>query len=243
MNQKRKKVEETLGSLFSNPGKTVQLETKADETPIQPAQNENNIEVVTEKSGSEPVGLTKDEPEGAIPDSSKIDAVLNPPTQPRPPASENRKKDQTGQMKLESEGIRQLVVFKLGDEAFGLPIDRVESIIKTQSITVVPHSRSYVVGVTNLRGTVLPVIDLRRRFGLPVIQEDDQQRIVVVSHQEEKVGLCVDAVSQVLNVPMEAIEPPPPLITDTVHHNTITAIAKVEDQIVLLLDLEKVLND
>lgn len=140
-----------------------------------------------------------------------------------------------------SEEIAQLVIFTLAGEFFGLPIDRVESIIKPQAITVVPHARPYVVGVTNLRGTVLPVIDLRRRFQLPMGEQSADQRIMVVLFNEEKIGLQVDSVTQVLRVPLSAIEPPPPLVTAFVHSAFVTGIAKVDERLVILLDLEKVL--
>lgn len=140
-----------------------------------------------------------------------------------------------------SEEIAQLVIFTLAGEFFGLPIDRVESIIKPQAITVVPHAHPYVVGVTNLRGTVLPVIDLRRRFQLPLGEQSEDQRIMVVLFNEEKIGLQVDSVTQVLRVPLSAIEPPPPLVTAFVHSAFVTGIAKVDERLVILLDLEKVL--
>ncbi|PWH12797.1 MAG: hypothetical protein DDG59_15335 [Anaerolineae bacterium] len=140
-----------------------------------------------------------------------------------------------------SEEIDQLVIFTLAGESFGLPIERVESIIKPQAITVVPHARPYVVGVTNLRGTVLPVIDLRRRFRLAAMQESDEQRIVVVLFNDEKIGLMVDSVSQVLRLPRTAIEPPPPIVTAFVQSAFVTGIAKVDERLVILLDLEKVL--
>jgi len=140
-----------------------------------------------------------------------------------------------------SEEICQLVIFTLAGEAFGLPIEEVESIIKPQAITIVPHARPYVVGVTNLRGTVLPVIDLRRRFHLPSGEESDDQRIVVVLFNEEKIGLRVDSVSQVLRLPLSSIEPPPPLVTAFVQSAFVTGIAKVDERLVILLDLKKVL--
>ncbi|GAB4471161.1 MAG: hypothetical protein Kow0088_04600 [Anaerolineales bacterium] len=140
-----------------------------------------------------------------------------------------------------SETVQQLVIFTIAGESFGLPINRVESIIKPQAITVVPHARPYVVGVTNLRGTVLPVIDLRRRFHLPAGEESEDQRIVVVLFNEEKIGIQVDSVSQVLSLPLSAIEPPPPIVTAFVHSAFVTGIAKVDEQLVILLDLEKIL--
>ena len=101
---------------------------------------------------------------------------------------------------------KQLVVFELSNEHYGVDISSVESIIKMQAITVVPQAPTFVEGVTNLRGSVLPVIDLRKRFGL--MQEDSTKnsRIVVVSIRGTKVGMIVDAVSEVLRVPEEAIQ-------------------------------------
>lgn len=140
---------------------------------------------------------------------------------------------------------RQLVVFEIASEHYGLEIAAVESIIKLQPITVVPHAPSFVEGVTNLRGTVLPVIDLRKRFGLVANSNGDKaqanQRIVVVSIQHTKVGMIVDAVSEVLRISDEAVEPPPPMVT-SVDTAFITGIAKVSDRLVILLDLGKVLS-
>jgi purine-binding chemotaxis protein CheW len=184
-------------------------------------------------------------PQSAVPASTV--APIGLPSEPAQlPPAEPSPRPQTpapaaAPVSESKEEIRQLVVFTLAGEAFGLPIERVESIIQIQAITVVPNARPYVVGVTNLRGTVLPVIDLRRRFNLPSLAERDDQRIVVVLYNEEKIGLRVDAVSQVLRLPLDAIEPPPPLVTAAVHAGFITGVAKVEDQLIILLDLEKVL--
>ena len=135
----------------------------------------------------------------------------------------------------------QLVVFDLADEHYGVNIATVESIIKLQSITAMPHAPSFVRGVTNLRGVVLPVIDLRKRFGLPAAEEDKDTRIVVVEMNGETVGMVVDAVSEVLNVSDEDIEPPPSLVT-TADSVFITGIAKIGERLVILLDLSQVLN-
>lgn len=135
----------------------------------------------------------------------------------------------------------QLVVFELANEQYGVDIAAVESIIKIQPITVVPHAPAFVEGVTNLRGSVLPVIDLRKRFGLPQEDSTKNSRIVVVAIQSTKVGMIVDAVSEVLRVPEGAIEPPPPMVT-SVDTAFITGIAKINDRLVILLDLGKVLS-
>jgi purine-binding chemotaxis protein CheW len=148
----------------------------------------------------------------------------------------------------------QLVVFELAREHYGVDISKVESIIKLQTITVVPHAPSYVEGVINLRGSILPVIDLHKRFGLQAEEASRNSRIVVVSTNGVKVGMIVDGVSEVLSVPEDAIEPPPPMVT-TVDSAFITGIAKVgslekaglarektDGRLVILLDLSKVLS-
>lgn len=135
----------------------------------------------------------------------------------------------------------QLVVFELGKEHYGVDISAVESIIKMQPITVVPHTPSFVEGVTNLRGSVLPVIDLRKRFGLALDDISKNSRIVVIALGKTKVGMIVDAVSEVLNVAEDAIEPPPPMVT-SLDTTFIIGIAKIESKLVILLDLSKVLS-
>lgn len=145
----------------------------------------------------------------------------------------------------------QLVVFDLACEHYGVDISAVEGIIKMQAITTVPRAPAFVEGVTNLRGKILPVIDLRRRFGLPQEEVTKDTRIVVVEipataseagvSGATTVGIVVDGVSEVLRVSQEAIEPPSPLVT-TVDSAFIRGIAKVDERLVILLDLGKVLN-
>ncbi len=136
----------------------------------------------------------------------------------------------------------QLVVFDLAKEHYGVDIAAVEGIIKMQPITVVPHTPAFVEGVTNLRGEVLPVIDLRRRFGLPTdVTRGKDTRIVVVEIDGKKVGMVVDAVSEVLRVADEAIEPPSPIVT-TVDSAFIRGIAKVDERLIILVDLARVLS-
>lgn len=136
---------------------------------------------------------------------------------------------------------QQLVVFDLAGEHYGVDIAAVEGIIKLQAITTVPHAPAFVEGVTNLRGKVLPVIDLRKRFGLPQAQPTKDSRIVVVEMNGATVGMVVDGVSEVLRVGAEAIEPPSPIVT-TVDSAFIRGIAKVGERLVILLDLGKVLS-
>jgi purine-binding chemotaxis protein CheW len=134
----------------------------------------------------------------------------------------------------------QIVIFELASELFGLQIAAVESIIKLQPITQVPHAPSFVEGVTNLRGNVLPVIDLRKRFGFEAMQVDKNSRIIVVNVDKVKVGMLVDAVKEVLTISEQAVEPAPS-ITMTVDSNFITGIVKITKNLVILLNLDKVL--
>jgi purine-binding chemotaxis protein CheW len=135
----------------------------------------------------------------------------------------------------------QIVVFELSSEYFGVEIAKVESIIKMQPITQMPHVPAFVEGVTNLRGKVLPVIDLRKRFGLPPQQADRNSRIIVVSVDQTEVGMIVDGVSEVLAIPEGAVEAAP-AIASSVDSAFITGIAKLDNRLVILLDLARVLS-
>jgi purine-binding chemotaxis protein CheW len=137
--------------------------------------------------------------------------------------------------------MKKHVIFTLANEHYGVGIAVVDSIIKLQAITAVPRAPNFVEGVTNLRGKVLPVIDLRKRFGLPAEESTKEARIVVTEMDGSTVGMLVDTVSEVLDVADEAIEPPSPIVT-TVDSGFITGIAKVDERLVILLDLEKVLS-
>jgi len=136
---------------------------------------------------------------------------------------------------------KQLVVFKLANESYGVNIEAVESIIKMQSITVIPQAPEFVEGVTNLRGTILPVIDLRKRFGLEHTPVTLESRIIVITANHTKVGMIVDAVSEVLEIAEDAVEPPP-MIATTLNSAFITGIAKSGGTLVILLELDRVLQ-
>ena len=142
---------------------------------------------------------------------------------------------------LAEDEIEQLVIFKLAEELYGLKIDKVEGIIKPQAITPVPHTKKHIIGVTNLRGTVLPVIDLRVRFGLPPAKTTEDTRVVVIKSGDLNAGLMVDEVTQVAQIPVTAIDHTPS-ITISVDSNYVRGLAKHEDRIVILLELEKVLS-
>ena len=135
---------------------------------------------------------------------------------------------------------RQLVVFQLGAELYGVEISRVHEIIRLQSVTRVPRAPAFVEGVINLRGKVIPVVDLRRRFGLPTADHTRASRIVVVELGDQVVGIVVDGVSEVLRVSTSTVEPPSPVVAG-IDSEYLHGIAKLADRLVILLDLDRIL--
>jgi purine-binding chemotaxis protein CheW len=130
----------------------------------------------------------------------------------------------------------QIVVFALGDERYGLEISAVYEIIRHQPITAVPQAPASVEGVINLRGRIIPVVDLRGRFGLAPSEASSASRVVVCDANSLRVGLIVDGVSEVLMIPETAIEPTPEI---AVGGNTeyVRGVAKLGEQMIILLDL------
>ncbi len=137
--------------------------------------------------------------------------------------------------------LLQLVSFQVGHEEFGVDILRVQEIIRTQELTRVPNLPEFVDGIINLRGRVIPVIGLRKCFGLDARQEDKDRRIVVVEVNGMILGFVVDAVSEVLRVPQGAVEPPPKLGKAT--RDYIAGIAKLDSQLLLLLNLDLLMSE
>lgn len=137
---------------------------------------------------------------------------------------------------------QQLVVFDLSSEAYGVDIGAVREIIRLQDITKVPRTPEFVEGVINLRGKVIPVVDLRKRFGLPAEEESKENRIVVVDIGAQDIGVVVDAVTEVLRIATESVEPPASVIT-TADSEYLLGIAKLDSRLIILLDLERVLTE
>ena len=141
-----------------------------------------------------------------------------------------------------SRSEQQLVVFDLASEAYGVDIGAVREIIRMQDITKVPRTPEFVEGVINLRGKVIPVVDLRKRFMLPVAEQNDDNRIVVVDIGGQDIGVVVDAVTEVLRILSDSVEPPSSVITTT-DSDYLMGICKLESRMIILLDLERVLSD
>ncbi len=135
----------------------------------------------------------------------------------------------------------QFVTFRLGEEQFGVPIGAVQEIVRLPEVTPVPEAPWFVEGVINLRGRIIPVIDLGRRLRLPDRPRTRKTRILIVEMDRRQVGLIVDAASEVLRLPPNAVEPPPPMISG-IGVEYITGVGKLGDHLLVLLDLGRVLH-
>lgn len=137
---------------------------------------------------------------------------------------------------------RQIVVFSLNGQNYGVSIERVREIIPMQVIVPVPRAPEFVEGIINLRGRVIPVLDLRRQFGLEKRPPEPTQRIVIVEAEGDSTGVVVDTVSSVIQVSEEAVETPSDMIVGP-DVGYIQGIAKIDKDLVVLLDLGAILTD
>jgi len=137
--------------------------------------------------------------------------------------------------------VLQLVTFKLAGEEYATDILKVQEINRMVEITSVPNAPHYVEGVINLRGKVIPVVNLRKKFGFVVKEADAQSRIMVVD-VGKTIGIIVDSVSEVLRLRADTVETPPS-ITENGSSEYIRGIGKLEDRLLILLDLDKLFGD
>jgi purine-binding chemotaxis protein CheW len=161
---------------------------------------------------------------------SKRDAKTNPEARASFPGQGNSQVE-----------MLQLVGFHVGGEEFALDILRVLEIIRLQELTRVPSSPDCMDGVMNLRGKIIPVITLRKRFGLDRAAPDEQTRIVVVETKGTVLGVIVDSVSEVLRIPTDSIEPPPRL--GKVDREYVSGVGKLDDRLLILLDVDRLMED
>lgn len=137
--------------------------------------------------------------------------------------------------------LNQIVSFLLGEEEFGLDIMKVQEIILVGEITKMPQVPEYVRGMINLRGHIIPVVDLRKRFEQPPREKTEEQRIIVVNIGTRTIGIVVDAVNEVLRVTPDQIEPPPTGIGNV--QRFITGLLKIDEKLIILLDIEGLFSD
>ncbi len=263
---KKSRIKSTLDSLFtggkiSSEGETEKVEApEKSEAPVETPKPPQTVDTITAPVKVEVVSKPLPEISKPVqaatqieqPKPEKLDSPIVPIVDSKPKMEIQEKKQ------VEAENVRRiaseidlaayatdgddehLVIFTLGKELYGVTIHSVESIIKLQAITQVPRTATFILGVTNLRGTVVPVLDLRKRFNLPSCENTANTRIVIVNAEGAKVGIVVDEVTEVLKVSRGAIQPPPPMST-TIESSFINGIARINDRLVILLDLEKVL--
>ncbi|MGF7184324.1 purine-binding chemotaxis protein CheW [Desulfitispora alkaliphila] len=136
----------------------------------------------------------------------------------------------------------QLVVFQLKTEnstqEFGVNINQVHEINRLTSPTKIPNSPDFVEGVINLRGKVIPIVDIKKKFHMGMIEYNEETRIIVIEVSGQTVGIVVDSVSEVLRISGDAIEPPPTFIGG-IGSEYITGVGKLENRLLILLDLDK----
>ncbi|MCX8026279.1 MAG: chemotaxis protein CheW [Thermodesulfovibrionales bacterium] len=140
-----------------------------------------------------------------------------------------------------AEELLQLVTLTLGDEEYAVDILKVQEINRMKEITRVPNAPSYVEGVINLRGKVIPVVNLRAKFGLMDKEKDDKTRIMIMDIQGITMGLIVDSVSEVLRIPTSIVEPTPPMASN-ISSEFIKGIAKLDERLIILLDMDRLLG-
>ncbi len=135
----------------------------------------------------------------------------------------------------------QLVVFKLGREEYSVSILQVQEIKRITDITRVPHTPDYIKGVINLRGSVLPVIDLKKRLNLPQQMSTEDTRIIIVKVGELSVGMIVDAVSEVMTINQENIDSPE-VVAGSVAASYLSGVGKLDNRLLILLNLEEIIG-
>jgi purine-binding chemotaxis protein CheW len=134
--------------------------------------------------------------------------------------------------------VIQLVGFRLDNEDYAIAITKIQEIILMKPITRIPQVPDFIEGLINLRGSVIPIVNLRKRFGLQPREIDDETRTIVVNVHEKTVGCVVDAVTQVMRINRDQIQPPP-LGVMAVNHQYLSGLAKLDDRLMIILDIDK----
>ncbi|MFW5808765.1 MAG: chemotaxis protein CheW [Spirochaetota bacterium] len=135
----------------------------------------------------------------------------------------------------------QVVCFKIGEEEYGLEILKVQEILKLPKVTKLPKSADYILGVIDLRGQVIPIINLSTKFGIRDQSQGDNLRAVVVEINNKKAGLAIDSVSHVVRIDSKDIEPPPPIVRG-ISGKYIIGIAKIDSGFIVILDIDQIFS-
>jgi purine-binding chemotaxis protein CheW len=152
-------------------------------------------------------------------------------SEPRPPQGADRGESP----------VLQFVGFRLADEDYAIAITKIQEIILMKPITRLPQSPPYIEGLINLRGSVIPIVNLRKRFGLAARELDEETRTIVVNVHDKTVGCIVDAVTQVMRINRDQIQPPPKGVAGGAYQY-LSGLARLDDRLIILLDIEKVFD-
>jgi purine-binding chemotaxis protein CheW len=191
---------------------------------------------------SDILALAAATPLAARPEQSPAPAAPEPAAEPVTARSHNISffGSQTREDRKAVEATEHLATFFLAGEEYGVDVRLVQEIIRLSEITQVPRAPQFVKGVINLRGRIIPVIDLKRKLALGEVEAGKQARIVVVKVRERLMGLLVDGASQVLKVPVSVIEAAPEEVVE-IDASYIRGVAKLEKRLIILVDLQKIL--
>lgn len=144
---------------------------------------------------------------------------------------------------LDVEETVQVIVFNMGEERYGVDISQVKEIIKPPKITRIPNSPDFIEGVTNLRGQITTIINLRKRFGRGAKETDNETRIIVIEYENVVIGMIVDSVNEVKYLSSKDIDELPDIITSRDESKFLTGVGKLEDGLLTLIDLDKVFSE
>jgi purine-binding chemotaxis protein CheW len=139
------------------------------------------------------------------------------------------------------EELNQLISFSIGEENYGVDIQKVKEVIRNREITRLPKTPSCIMGVINLRGDVIPILDLRDRFGLEHREYNEMTRVIVVEVDDRSIGMVVDSVSHVLRIGQAEIEPPPPIVGG-ISQEYLHGVGKIGEKLIVLLNIDKILT-
>jgi purine-binding chemotaxis protein CheW len=137
--------------------------------------------------------------------------------------------------------MKQLISFTVGAEEYGLELLRVKEVIRMRQITWLPKAPPCVKGIINLRGDVIPIVDLRERFGLAAQEQTAITRVIVVEVEGRMVGMVVDSASQVVRIPADQFDPPP-TVMGQVSRDFVTAVGKMGEKLIIMIDVDRVLS-
>lgn len=144
---------------------------------------------------------------------------------------------------VDTQAVKEIkvVVFRLQDDEYGVDVQQVRSIERTLPLTHIPNSPDFIMGVIHLRGSVLPVIDLRSRFHMPEHAPSEHARLIIVNVHGMDVALLVDSANEVIDIPVASIAPPPAIFAG-IHGSYLRGVAKLTDRLLVLLNLDQILD-